>query len=193
MTRPGQGIESETDGLLGLATVCRGFFQADDACRSAHVVTSRDVPAPFDSLLVHENHMTSTLVGHYGQPVRLDVLKVEETDDWYSRLILLTLAETGQVVELGVARIRLDTLGGDVRDMVVSQRQPLGDILIEHDVLRTIHPQWYFRFGADHPFLAHFDSNGKTGGYGRIGVIRVSGKPVIDVLEVVADVSVEGR
>lgn len=187
MMSPGREIETETDGLLGLATVCRGFFESDSVCKSAHVVEADSVPFPFHRLLVHQNHMTTTLGQHYGQPVVLDVLKVEQSDDWYSRLILLTLAETGQAVEVGIARIRLDALDSDVRELVESQSKPLGDILIEHEVLRTIHPQWYFHFDSGSPVLRHFGAEFKSDAYGRVGVIKLSGEPVIDVLEVVAD------
>ncbi len=191
MTAPGRGIEAETDGLLGLATICRGFLDAEEVCRTTRLIESGKIPSPLNGLLVHEDHMTTTLGRHYGQPVDLHVLKVDMADDWYSRLILLTLGDSGEVVEVGIARIRLDALGAEVRELVVSQGQPLGDILIEHDVLRTIHPQWYFRFDTGNPLLAHFNSGRLSDAFGRIGVIKVAGEPVIDVLEVVADVTAE--
>src|SRR5262249_43479848 len=69
---------------------------------------------------------------------------------------------------------------------IVAERTPLGRILIEHDVLRSIHPTAFLRvlpgravrkwFGPEEPRLT----------YGRLAYIHCGGRPAGGVLEIVA-------
>ena len=156
--------------------------------RSYDVIAAGDVPPPFDRLLVHREHMTATLGRHHGRPVELRVLRFRIDGDTYSREIVLTPAGSETIVEYGIVRLDLGVVSPAVRAEIEARRAPLGDILIRHDVLRRIEPQWYLRFGSGSPILGHFRASGAREAYGRLGTIYCDEAPAIELLEVVADV-----
>lgn len=168
-----------------LAELCHGFFAEEYAALCAEAVEPNQVPPPFYELLVHPQHMTTTLQTYYGRPVQLCVLRQQLARHSYRRKILLTLAETQRVVEFGLMRVDLHYLGSAVRDEILAQQKPLGEILIRHNVLRQVNPLWYFRFPRASPVWGHFEVLDAPAVYGRLGVILCDGQPAIHVLEVV--------
>ena len=144
---------------------------------------------PFRTLLVHHDHMTEVLFAYHGRAVCLQVLRRTQDADTYTRFIILTAQDSGQVIETGIVRINLDLLSGPVRQEITDAKKPLGSILIEHDVLRRIEPKWYFRLESSCPMLDHFGS-GVRRACGRVGLIHCDHQPAIELLEVVADVKV---
>ncbi len=179
-----QSIECEPSLAAALRRVCAGFDDVGASLAAAVEETAQSMPAPFDQLLCHSNHMTTTLGGFFGVPVCLRVLSERRSADDYCRQILLTAGPDGPVVEFGIARVNLAFAPEAVRDAILEKRTPLGDILIAHQVLRTIRPLWFLRapagslvryFGADQP--AH----------GRVGTIYFHNEPAIELLEVVMD------
>ena len=58
-----------------LADLCRGLCSHDGACLKCEQVDPQEIPAPFDQLLVHHDHMTTKLGDHFGRPVELEVLQ----------------------------------------------------------------------------------------------------------------------
>jgi hypothetical protein len=151
------------------------------------LVASSEVPPPYHQLLVHSHHMTVTVEAYHHDRVNVRILERYMTDDWYARRILLTRESTGEVVQFGIARIRLHYCSAAVREAILEGKTPLGRILIEHEVLRQIVPMAFLRvlpgpapagwFGADAGLLVT---------YGRLGAIHCDEKPAIEVLEIVA-------
>lgn len=166
--------------LLGLGSA---FFGPDLV--EAELVPSDEVPSPFDGLLVHHEHMTTSLQRYHGVPVELEVLDELTNGDVYHRKILLTAQGTDHVVEVGVARINLGCTTDDVRAEIRKRETPLGDILIRHNVMRRIEPKWFFRFERPGPLLAAFDRPIEGPVYGRVGIIYFDEEPAIELLEVV--------
>ena len=152
-------------------------------------VSAESLEEPFRALLVHHDHMTTVLLDHHGCAVDLHVLQRSHCDDLYTRFILLTAQGSEQVIETGVVRINLGLLRDTVRQEITDAQKPLGNILIDHDVLRRIEPKWYFRLQSHCPMLDHFGS-GVRRAYGRVGLIYCNHQPAIELLEVVADVEV---
>ena len=177
-----------TDPHAALASLCREFAEPVGDASTYAVVSTGDVPPPHHALLVHTEHMTATLARHHGRPVALRVLQFRLDGDYYSREIVLTLADTETIVEYGVVRLDLSVVSEAVRDDIVRRRAPLGDILIRHDVLRRIEPQWYLRFEERSPILGQFGGADVDTAYGRLGTIYCDDAPAIELLEVVADV-----
>src|SRR4051812_42502412 len=97
-----------------------------------------EMPQPYRRLLAHEHHMTVTVEAHHGQLVNVEVLDRRHDGDSYSRKILLARRGDGKIVQCGVVRIHFQYCTRDVRDEIVSEKTPLGRILIEHNVLRRI-------------------------------------------------------
>ncbi len=186
MTDVERTLQELNTGVVALASICADFFDAETADRGATAVPQDDVPEPYRSLLVHNEHMTTTLVLHHNQPVELEVLEERFDLHLYARKILLRL-EGGDVVEFGIARLNLALVDPPVRQEIRKRKTPLGDILIRHNVMRRIDPKWYFRFDKDSPFTTHFANNGQAAAYGRVGIIHCNGQPAIQLLEVVTD------
>ena len=110
---------------------------------------AKEVPQPYQALLVHSSDMTPTLTRFYGQTLRLRVLSRERQDKSYKREVILWLAEDARPVEYGVIRIFLDRLPTAARRLVLEEQRPLGDILHGEAIPHLSWPQAFFRFKSD--------------------------------------------
>jgi len=172
-------------GLLALVSLCDGFHDEAEVRAAAEPVAPDDIPAPFHKLLVHREHMTTTLETLHGAAVALKVLRHHHQGDDYAREILLTLPGSGKVVEFGIVRMDLRLITPGVRSEILAGEAPLGDILIRHDVMRRIDPKWYFRIQPKSSLAQSFGSQPSSDFYGRLGVIHCNGQPVIKLLSVI--------
>ncbi|HPF38280.1 MAG TPA: hypothetical protein P5081_12085 [Phycisphaerae bacterium] len=177
-------IQDTADPRMALGSIAGEYF-GPDIIDAPILVPGGDVPAPFDQLLVHNEHMTSRLGAYHGERVALEVLEDRRNGDTYQRKILLTVANS-HVVEVGVVRIHLNHTADDVREEILSKKTPLGDILTQHNVLRRIEPKWFLRFDGPATLWSAFDRSLDGPLYGRVGVIHCDGEPAIELLEVVA-------
>lgn len=155
------------------------------AVPSCAPIPGESLPPVPRRLLVHYEHMTTTLEDYCGAVMVLHVLRQRHEEPTYTRLITLAAAG-GPVVEVGIARMHLQFFDPQVRSEVLARGTPLGEILIRHNVLRRIEPRWYFPLPDGHPLLQHF-GRPVAAAYGRIGVIHCDHRPAIELLEIVAD------
>lgn len=169
-----------------LSHLASGFF-GPDLAETSVPVEPEEVPEPFSGLLVHHEHMTIVLEQYYGAAVVLDVLEDRLAEDVYDRKILLRTARTGEVVEVGVARIHFRYTSDAVREEILRRGAPLGNILIRHNVLRRIESKWFFRCEPSGPLAGAFGRPMSRPVYGRMGVIYCDEAPAIELLEVVSD------
>ncbi len=163
-----------------------GLFADVKNIPKATTVAPEQVPEPYRGLLVHSHHMTVTVEQFYANPVNVKVLQTRLDGSEYSRQILLTLSDTGRVVQFGIVRMDLDLLSPTVREQIVEGRTPLGRVLIQNDVLRKVEPMSYFRVRTNATMNAWFAETEAVDTYGRLGVIHTDGKPAIEVLEILA-------
>jgi len=169
-----------------LGCLCNGFVEAAAGELRFDRVEANDIPPACRGLLVHDGHMTEALESFYGGPMDLRVIRERLLGDDYRREIVLALKGGGQIVEYGVVRMDLACTSEEVRGEIVARERPLGEILIRHDVLRRIQPQWYLRFAADSKLLKdRFGGHLERQAFGRIGVIHCNGQPAIELLEIV--------
>lgn len=180
-------IHAYSDPRQALADFCAEFLGPDRIPDHAALASTDDMPPVYRKLLVHPDHMTETLRNHWGQDIRLDVLHHREAGDIYQRHIVLKLAGSGRVVEVGLVRIDLGYTSDAVRERIVERRTPLGDVLISANVLRRIEPRWYFRFESPCPLLSDFCDPELRTAYGRLGTIYCDDAPAIELLEIVTD------
>jgi hypothetical protein len=145
-----------------------------------------DVPEPYRTLLVHDNHMTVTVEAHHGTRVNLRPIEVRAERDWYARKILLTRSDTGRVVQFGIMRIDFRHCSEKVRQAILERKTPLGRILIEYDVLRRIDPETFLRVVPAGELLDDFQLDMPVATYGRLATIFCRGEPAVELLEVVA-------
>lgn len=189
MSRPPSNIIECPDARSALKTLCGGLCDPADPRLHCEKCDPADMPPAMRKLLVHHDHMTTALQDHYGRPVELRVLLGKHlAGSQYTRTILLTLQGTDRVVEYGIARIDLRFADETVRAEILSQRRPLGDILVQHGVLRRIEPKWYVRITSGCPWLDHFGPGAAAEAYGRLGIIYCNHEPAIELLEVIAEV-----
>ena len=148
-------------------------------------VGAREVPEPYGTLLVHQQHMTVALERYHGGRIDLRVLASRHLGNLYSRLILLGLEQTDQIVQFGIMRIDLDCCDEAVRSEILEAKTPLGRILIEHNVLREIKPYRYLRIVPNDQMCGWFGLRSAEPTYGRLGNILYNAVPAVEVLEVV--------
>ena len=130
--------------------------------------------------------MTVTVEKHYGSPVDVKVLDSSHQGDSYARKILLTLQKSGKVVQFGLVRVRFQHVSDEVRDRIVAGKTPLGRVLIENNVLRTITPTAFLRILPGPAMLDWFAMKEVAAVYGRLAVIDCDGQPAVEVLEILA-------
>jgi hypothetical protein len=172
------------------AALC-GLFPDPGGPPTAVPVPPADVPEPYRGLLVHTHHMTVTVERFYGEPVDVKVLATRRDGYDYARKILLTLHDTGRVVQFGIVQLDLDLLSPVVREQILEQKTPLGRVLIQNNVFRRVQPTAYLRVTPNPAMCGWFRLAEPADTYGRLGVIFCDGKPAIEVLEVMAPVGKE--
>ncbi len=130
--------------------------------------------------------MTVTVEAFHRDKVDVRVLASAESDGIYAREILLALRQSGQVVQYGVMRIHFQHCSQGIRDAIIAGREPLGRILIEHDVLRRIQPQAFLRVAPGPAMMNWFGLSQPLTTYGRRAVIYCNREPAVELLEIVA-------
>ncbi len=174
--------ETVEDAFIDL---CSGLCSSEVGRRCCEPIEASQSPSPFAELLVHNDHMTSRLREHHGQPIALRVLDEVHEEPLYRRKIVLTLDGTDRVIEFGVVRIDFRFTPPEARTAILEQRVPLGDVLMSCAALRRIEPRWYVKLSARCPIFAEFSDPALTEVYGRIGTIYCNGDPAVELLEVV--------
>jgi hypothetical protein len=149
-------------------------------------VPGNEVPQPYRKLLVHEHHMTVTVEAHHGEPVNVQVLEKRQGPSTYARKILLVTQKSKRVVQFGLVRIHLEFCAPEVRAEIVSEKTPLGRILIKHNVLRRIEPTCYLRVTPGPAMVQWFGLQEPMDMYGRLAMIHCDERPAIELLEIVA-------
>ena len=124
-----------------LISICDGCLSPEACTQCCRCIDASGLPPTFRTLLDHREHMTTTLETFYGEPVNLRVLHSRRNENEYRRQILLTLRDSGTVVEFGIARLDFAYIPPAAREEILAQEAPLGDILIRHDILRDIEPK----------------------------------------------------
>lgn len=161
----------------------------DQADRPAiELLEAQALPEPYRRLLVHPRHMTVTVEECYGEPVDVEVLQACTKDGVYARKIRLRL-RSGPIVQFAVARIDLTALPPAVSAGILAERVPLGRLLMQHEVTRTVEPIAFYRARPPPALKEWLGLRVDRALYGRLGVLTVNGNPAITVAEILAPVS----
>lgn len=180
-----QRLTDHPTAAQAISDLCAGLVDLDVVHANWQAVEPEAMPQPFRRLLVHRDHMTTTLRSHHGQPVELRVLADRLDGDVYRRKIVLTLAGTQRIVEFGIVRIDLTFAPPAVREGILERRTPLGDVLIGNGVMRRIVPHWYLRFPSPCALLEEAGISADADSFGRVGTIYCNHEPAIELLEIV--------
>ncbi|MGC4007017.1 MAG: hypothetical protein QM811_29390 [Pirellulales bacterium] len=149
-------------------------------------VLAEAMPQPYRDLLAHEHHMTVTVENHHRTSVDVEVLDARVQGEHYLRSIVLRRKTDHAVVQYGIVRLDLTRLDETPRREILSQKIPLGRVLIQHGVLRTIHLSRLWRVACGPTAAKLFSCQEGTITYGRTAAILTSGTPAIELLEVVS-------
>jgi len=151
-------------------------------------VPESQVPAPYQSLLVHARDMTPSLESFHGQAMRINLLSSEKHHDFYLREVVLAGAQDERPVEYGAIRIYLAHLPEKVVRSVLEEKNPFGKILQEEAVPHFSSPAAFFRSEVDSHISSMLDLGDALSLYGRHNRIlhEQSGLLLAEVTEILA-------
>jgi chorismate-pyruvate lyase len=149
-------------------------------------VLAEAVPEPYRRLLAHHEHMTVTVERHHGCKVDVEVLAAEQGGDYYWRKIVLHRQSDGRVVLFGIPRLNLRLVDEAVRREILSQKTPLGRVLIEHNVLREVQLASLYRITPGPELMRLMGLTEAKTLYGRTAFIYCDGFPAVELLEIVS-------
>ena len=144
-----------------------------------------DLPADYRRLLAHSAHMTVTLEDFHKSKVDVQVLQKHVTSTHYSRKIVLSRQTDQQTVLFGIVRFNFSFLGEKVRQEIQSEQVPLGRILIEHGMLRTVKLLSLWKIEPAEELASLFQSSAGQPIFGRTALIYCVGVPAVELLEIV--------
>jgi hypothetical protein len=107
-------------------------------------ITPREIPQPYQKLLVHDHDMTSELADFHGDSISLTVLHAQLNDPIYLREVTLHATTTGATVEYGLIEILLNSVPPALRPLILAGDTPFGTVLTTSGLLFRSEPQGYF-------------------------------------------------
>lgn len=149
-------------------------------------VSVSEMPEPYRRLLAHNDHMTVTLEENAGSPVDVRVIAEWRDEASYARNSLLARHSDGVVLQFGVMRIWLADLPNAARDEIAVKREPLGRVLINHNLLREVELITLWRIVPGPALQQHLPLASGQAVYGRSAQILVDERPTVQMLEIVA-------
>lgn len=182
MVNPTPSVRPDLPTLAGL------FYTYPSDIGEFYEVTADEIPEPYRRLLAHEGHMTETVEAFHGCPVDVEVIAKHITNTHYARKILLRRQSDGAVVQFGIARLSFAYLSDQVRDEIVSEKIPLGRVLINYNVLREVQLFALWRLIPGEDLQKLFGLEKPEVVYGRTALIYCNGEPGVELIEIVTPV-----
>ncbi len=151
---------------------------------TAEHVAKEATPEPYHRMLVHEHHMTISMESYHDCTVDVEVMASRFEDGLYLRKIRLHKSGTRNAIQFGYVRFNLDFVTEKVRAEILSEKIPLGRVLIQHNVFRHVDLGAILRFTAGPGMAEYLQMDVGQTTYGRLATIFCNGSPAIDLLEV---------
>jgi chorismate-pyruvate lyase len=148
-------------------------------------VAPDQLPEPYRQLLDHHSHMTVALENFHKSSVDLHVLAAHDERNLYSRKIALSRSRDGHIVLFGLVRLDPSLLPSQAMQEIREQREPLGRILIRHDVMREVERLRLWQITPASELRELFRLTDGRPLYGRTALIHCNGRPAIELLELV--------
>jgi chorismate-pyruvate lyase len=169
-----------------LETLTALFYPNPELLGQFSEVAGPNMPPRYRKLLDHNDHMTVTVEAFHASRVDVQVLDKVITPTHYARKILLARQSDGEIVQFGIMRVNLAYLEPAARDEIVSEKTPLGRVLIKHNVLRRVRLSrlWQVIPGQDLVRMFRLAAPHET--YGRTALIECNDEPAIELIEIVA-------
>lgn len=147
-------------------------------------VEAAELPAAYQGLLAHDDHMTVTLEALHDSLVDVQVLQERYDPPYYSRKSLLTRRADSVAVQFGLMRITLDGLPKTAQDELSNCKMPLGRILIRHHVLRHVELCQLWRVIPGRELQTHLGLPEGCLTFSRTARIIMAGKLAVELLEI---------
>ncbi len=185
----------ELGRLISKTSGSRGLF--DDV----EHIPSASTPEPYRQLLVHDHHMTLAMEHFHGHAVKVHVVDRHTEETGYYRTSVLTVPDsvpgrtTGtpgskypgeRALQFGAIRFNFNFVTEDVKNEIVAERIPLGQVLIDHNVLRQIDLGAILKLKIGPTLADIFGCQRGEETYGRLATIFCNRRPAVDLLEVSA-------
>ena len=170
----------------GASRVAELFYDSLDALGTFESVQASDLPDDAHALLAHNNHMTVTLEAFHNSLVDVEIIAEQEVDAFYAREVLLRRQSEQGIVQFGIMRVWLTDMAATAERDLRQRKQPLGRVLIDHNVFRQVELMNLWRIQlAEHVFkyLGRPDT-GEV--FGRTAQILVDERPTVQLLEIVS-------
>ena len=148
------------------------------------VVQPKDIPLPYRSLLVHDNDMTLTLERHFGGQVALRALSTFTSGASYFRRVLLVQEYSGQPVEMGAIRMKLEAFGTRLQSKILRNKIPLGRILRDGQFDYVSHVKAFLAITPNPEMMGVFWMREPRLLYGRRTELIRKGVKIGDIVEV---------
>ncbi|MGV3756292.1 MAG: hypothetical protein ACO1QS_12995 [Verrucomicrobiota bacterium] len=160
------------------------YSQAGRPLPRIEPVEGKDVPEPYQTLLVHQNDMTPTLEQFHGSKIHLEVIRSQQRGDFYFREVIL-LTEEGKPVEFGAIKINLSLFPSAACAQILGERIPLGTLLAEYKVTHTSRPKAFLRIESDDFINTAFKLTGRHWLYGRRNTLwNPQQLPLAEIVEI---------
>lgn len=112
-------------------------------------IRGEDMPEPLRSLLVHQNDMTPTLEKFHGGKIHVNVMRRDQRNGFYFREVVLISDAREAPIEFGAIKINLNLFQPKARQLILGEREPLGHILADCQVVHSSRPKAYLKIQAD--------------------------------------------
>jgi chorismate-pyruvate lyase len=165
------------------------FYDLPDDLGQFDSLPANQVPQPYHDLLCHRHHMTVTVERFHRSSVDVRVLDRRTSGDVYSRNILLSRRSDGCIVQFGIVRMNFAAIDPQVRHEIESESIPLGQVLINHNIMREIELVGLWRVAPGPDLSRFFQLSSPVITYGRTAVIHLNSQPTIELLEIVTPVA----
>ncbi len=175
-------IDSKHSDLASLVAI---FYDDDALLGNFSEIDPSNVPADYRRLLDHHSHMTVALEKSHESPMDLRVLAVREVGSYYARKIVLVRQSDRRVVLFGLVRLNTRLLSVEATQAIRQQTEPLGHVLIRHDVLREVERLRLWHIDPGSELRALFALTDDRPIYGRTALIHCNSQPAIELLEIV--------
>jgi chorismate-pyruvate lyase len=161
------------------------FFANPETLGFFREVSAESLPEGYRRLLAHPHHMTVANEEYHGSPVVVEVLAERQTDTHYSREIRLRRTADRRVVQYGIVRINRQQLPADVMAQIERKDKPLGRVLMEHDIMRTVRLLSLWQIVPGSYLSRQFEQTDLLECFGRTAFLYLNGLPVVELLEIV--------
>ena len=160
------------------------YQQAGLTAPEVEAIDAEEIPQPYKDLLVHNNDMTRTLERHHNGPIIVRALSNFQEAGQFYRRVLLAKEESGQPVEMGAIRIRLNSLPKEHRARILENHTPLGRVLLDAGIVETTRPIAYLRLKPNPEMMGVFWMKEPKPLYGRRTLIGIGDADVADIVEI---------